>query len=137
MSARNNALAFGYSVTTTASFGVLAATDRPADVGRIFLFVVGAGVAFAGVNALVTRGFQRRVEQEPPIVIALATSFSVVSTSAAVGLAALLGSALGGWSAWLLGSLLPTFVYLGVSALEIALARNVHLTVGEADPADR
>jgi hypothetical protein len=137
MSARNNALAFGYSVTATASFGMLTATDSPASVGRIFVFVVGSGAAFAGVNALVTRGYRQRVDQEPPVVVALATSFSAVSTSAAVGLAALLGWLVGGWAAWLLGALLPTWAYLGVSALEIALARGVHLTVGDVDPAER
>ncbi|MFL5824532.1 MAG: hypothetical protein ACJ764_13945 [Solirubrobacteraceae bacterium] len=137
MSARNNALAFGYSITATGSFGVMAVTAGPARVGRIFLFIVGAGLAFAVVNAVVTRGFRRRVEEEPPVVVALATSFSLVSASAAVGLAALLGSTLGGWAAWLLSSLLATWVYLGLSALEIALARNVHLTVSDVDPKQR
>lgn len=137
MSARNNALAYGYSVTATASFGVLSATDGPVRVGRIFLFLLGAGLAFAAINALVTRGFRRRVEREPPVVVALATSFSVVSSSAAVGLAALLAWGIGGWAAWLLDALLPTWVYLGLSALEIALARNVHLSVSDVDPADR
>jgi hypothetical protein len=137
MAARNNALAFGYSITATASFGMLVATAGPSSVGRIFLFVVGAGIAFASVNAAVTRGYRQRVKEEPPMVVALGTSFAVVSTSAAVGLVALLGSVLGGWVSWLLGSLLGTWVYLAVSALEIALARNVHLTVGDTDPEER
>ena len=137
LSARNNALAFGYSVTATGTFGVLTATDGPTRVGRIFLFILGAGVAFAVVNAAVTRGFRQRVESEPPVVVALATSFSVVSTSAAVGVAALLGSTVGGGVAWLVSSLLATWIYLGLSALEIALARNVHLTVSDVDPKNR
>lgn len=137
MSARNNALAYGYSVTATASFGVLDRLDGPASVGRIFLFIVGSGIAFAVVNALVTRGYRRRVAQEPPVVIALATSFSIASTSVAVGVAALLAATLGGSSAWLLGSLLPTWVYLSLSALETALARELHLTVGDVDPEKR
>jgi hypothetical protein len=70
-------------------------------------------------------------------VVALATSFSIVSTSAAVGLAALIAWGVGGWPAWLLDALLPTWVYLGLSALEIALARNVHIRVSDVDPADR
>jgi hypothetical protein len=40
------------------------------------MFVAGAGLAFAGVNAIVTRGFRTRVEAEPPVVLALATSLS-------------------------------------------------------------
>ena len=137
MSARNNALAYGYSVSATASFGMLVHTDGPLSVLRIFMFVVGSSVAFATVTALVTRGFRQRVEQEPPVVVALATSFSVLSVSAAVGLAALLGWGVGGWVAWLLGALLPTWTYLSLSALEMALARSLHLTVGEEHPEER
>lgn len=82
MSAHNNALAYGYSVTVTASFGVLTQTAKPVSIGRIFLFVVGASVAFAVVNAAVTRGFRTRVQTEPPVVLALATSLGVHRGSA-------------------------------------------------------
>jgi hypothetical protein len=133
MSARNNALAYGYSVAATASFGMLVHTDGPPTVLRVFMFVTGNGIAFAGVNALVTRGFRRRVEQEPPVVVALSTSLSVVSISAAVGMVLLLGWGIGGWVAWLLAALLGSWTYLSVSALEMALARTLHLTVGEED----
>jgi hypothetical protein len=137
MSARNNALAYGYSITATASFGMLAHTDGPLNVLHIFAFVVGSGIAFASINALVTRGYRQRVEQEPPVIVALSTSFSVLSISAGVGLTALLGWGLGGWGAWLLGALLGSWVYLSVSALEMAVARNLHLSVAEGDPTDR
>ena len=90
MSARNNALAYGYSVTATASFGMLAHTAGPMSILRIFMFVLGSGIAFAGVNALVTRGFRQRVEEEPPVVVALATAFALVSISAGVGIAAVM-----------------------------------------------
>jgi MFS family permease len=134
MSARNNALAYGYSVTTTASFGMLAHTAGRISVLRVFMFVLGSGIAFAGINALVTRGFRRRVEQEPPVVVSLATAFAVISISAAVGLAALIGWGVGGWLAWLLGSLLPTWAYLSIAALEMAIARNVQLKVADEHP---
>jgi hypothetical protein len=137
MSARNNALAFGYSVAATASFGMLVHTDGPPTVLDIFMFVLGSGIAFAAVNALVTRGFRERAEQEPPVVVALSTSLAVVSISAAVGMVLLLGWGVGGWAAWLLGALLGTWVYLSIAALEMALARVLHLTVGEEDPAHR
>jgi hypothetical protein len=101
------------------------------------MFVIGNGVAFAGVNALVTRGYRERVQTEPPVVVALATSFSIISISAGVGVAALLGSGLGGWTAWLLGALLPTWTYLSIGALEIALARTLHLAVGDEEPEER
>jgi hypothetical protein len=137
MSARNNALAYGYSVTATASFGMLAHTDGPLSVLHVFMFVVGSGIAFAGVNALVTRGYRQRVEQEPPVVTALASSFAVVSVSAAVALTTLLGWAVGGWLAWLLGAVLGTWLYLSISAAEMALSRTLHLAVGDEDPEKR
>lgn len=137
MSARNNALAYGYSIAATASFGMLAHSDGPLSVLKIFVFVAGSGVAFASVNALVTRGYRQRVEREPPVIVALSTSFSVLSISAAVGLSLLLAWGLGGWAAWLLGALLGTWVYLSVSALEMAVARTLHLTVAEGDPEHR
>jgi MFS family permease len=137
MATRNNGLAYGYSVTATASFGILERTDPPGSVGRIFLFVVASGVAFAIVSALVTQGFRRRVDREPPVVVALANSFAVVSTSGGVGIAALVGSAIGGWPAWFLGALLPTWAYLAIAAVEIALSRGLHEAVGDVDPEER
>lgn len=137
MSTRNNALAFGYSVTSTASFGMLWHTAGPVSILRIFMFVLGSGIAFASVNALVTRGFRRRVEQEPPVVVALATAFAVVSISGGVGLAALIGWGVGGSAAWLLGALLPTWAYLSIAALEMALARGLQVTVADAPPHER
>ena len=137
MSASNNALAFGYSVSTTASFGMLMHTDGPVSVLRIFMFVIGNGIAFAGTNALVTRGFRRRVEQEPPVVVSLATSFGFISVSAAIGVAGLLGWGLGGWGAWLLAPLLATWTFLSISAFEMAVARGLHLAVGDERPEER
>jgi MFS family permease len=137
MSARGNSLAYGYSVTATASAAMLAHTDPQISVLRIFMFIVGNGIAFAATNALVTSGFRQRAQQEPPVVVSLASSFSFISISAAVGVAGLLGWAVGGWVAWLLGSLLSTWMYLSIAALEMALARNLHLAVGDGEPEER
>jgi MFS family permease len=137
MATRNNGLAYGYSITATASFGVLVRTDPAASVGRIFLFVLGAGLAYALITALVTQGFRESVDREPPIVLSLAMAFAVISTSAGVGVAALVGSGIGGWTGWLLGSLLPTWTYLLVAALEIALSRRLHEAIGDVDPEER
>jgi hypothetical protein len=136
-SVRNNALAYGYSITATSSFAMLAHTDGPITVLHVFMFVIGNSIAFAAINALVTRGFRQRVEQEPPVVVALATSFSVLSISAGVAAAALLGSALGGWVAWLLAAMLSTWLYLSIGALEMALSRNLHLQVADESPEER
>jgi hypothetical protein len=133
MATHNNALAYGYSVTVASTFGLLTSTAGSPDVGHIFAFLLGTGVAFAGVNALVTRGFRRRVKEEPQVVLALATSFSVLSISAAAGVAVLIGWAIGGWVAWGVGSLLATWAYLSVAALEVAAARILHIKVGDQE----
>ncbi|MBV9683896.1 MAG: hypothetical protein JO046_19035, partial [Solirubrobacterales bacterium] len=62
---------------------------------------------------------------------------AVVSTSAGVGLAALVGWAIGGSAGWFLGALLPTWAYLSVAAVEIALSRGLHEAVGEVAPEER
>ena len=104
---------------------------------RIFLFVVASGLAFAVVSALVTRGFRRRVDREPPVVVALATAFAVASTSVGVGIAALVGWGIGGWAGWVLGAVLATWAYLLIAALEIALSRGLHEAVGDVRPEER
>ncbi|MCW3033276.1 MAG: hypothetical protein JWM60_1621 [Solirubrobacterales bacterium] len=137
MATHNNALAYGYSVTVGSAFALLSTSAGPADVGHVFAFLSGSAVAFAVVNALVTNGFRRRVEQEPPVVLALATSFSVLSISGGAGVALLIGWALGGWISWLLGALLATWAYLSIAALEVAAARLLHLSVSDEDPENR
>ncbi len=133
MAARNNALAFGYSIAASASFAILDRTAHDPSVFHIFLFVIGASLGFSGVNALVTRGYRERVEQEPPVVVALATSLAVLSVSVAAGVAGLIGWVVGGWVAWLTGSLLATLAYLAIAALEMALARGLHEVAGTED----
>jgi hypothetical protein len=133
LSARNNSLAYGFSVTVTGSFGLLdRLTGRPS-VADVFLFVAGACAPFAALNPIVTHGFRRRVEREPPVVVALGTSFSIVSGSAGVGIAALIGWQLDGWIPWLAGSAAAAAVYLLVAALEIAVGRGAHVLAGTRD----
>jgi hypothetical protein len=50
-SARGNAAAYGYSVTITASFGILSAVVSTPRVVEIFAFAGGAVLAFALVEA--------------------------------------------------------------------------------------
>ncbi len=133
---RNNALALGYSVVGTGAFGVMTKLDPPS-VADVFLFAAGACAVLGGVNVIVTRGFRRRAETEPGLVLATATSFSAISTSAAIGAAALLAWQVGGWAAWLLGPACATFTYLAVSAVEVAGARGAHYVAGTLEQAER
>lgn len=125
ISTRNNTIAYGYSVGLTATFGM---TEQfaGADVGRIFLFVVGACVPFALVNAWVTGGFRRRFADEPGVVIALATSLSLFSVGSGLGVATLVAWLVAGWGAWLLAPFVLTIVYLAAVGAEMTIAAERH-----------
>ena len=121
-SARGNAAAYGYSVTITASFGILTVAAGSPHVGEIFAFAAGAVAAFALVEALASGGFRHGLSDEPSDVKALGGSISVLSVGLALGAALAAGSFVGGFAAWPLGSFLATLAYLLLFALEIGLA---------------
>jgi hypothetical protein len=137
LSTRNNSLAYGFSVAVTGSFGVLAKLAGGPQVADVFLFAVGACLPFVLLNPVVTRGFRRRVEREPPMVVAVGTTFSIVSATAGLGAAALIGWAFDGWLGWLLGSFGATTAYLLTAALEVALGRGVHTLAGTENLEER
>ncbi|MBV8259054.1 MAG: hypothetical protein JOZ56_06905 [Actinobacteria bacterium] len=122
-STRQNALAYGYSLALTSTFGILATIDRPPTVGDVFLFATGAAITFTLATTVVTRGFRVHHEEEPPVVQILGASFSVVSITGSVGAAALVGWAAPHWVAWLVGAFVASGAYLVLAAVEIAVAR--------------
>jgi hypothetical protein len=129
-STRQNALAYGYSIAMTGAFGMLAAVDRSPHVVDIFLFALGGASTFTVANVVVTRGFRIDVSEEPPIVLALGTSFGFFSIAGALGVSALLAWALHGWLAWLVAPFAASAVYLALTAGELLLARKVRDVAG-------
>jgi hypothetical protein len=129
-STRHNALAYGYSIALTGTFGLLTILDRAPHVGDVFLFGLGAAIVFTIANAAVTRGFRVRVQQEPPIVLAFGTSLGFISVSGALGAAALVAKSVPGAAGWLVGPFVASGAYLVLSALEFVLARAVRAVVG-------
>lgn len=121
-SARGNAAAYGYSVTITASFGVLSAIVGGPRVTEIFAFAGGAVLAFALVEAVASGGFRHRLSDEPSDVRALGGSISFASVGIGLAVALLSGLYPGGFLAWPLGSFLATLAYLLLFALEIGIA---------------
>ena len=119
-------MAYGYSIVVTGAFGVVFHFHAKPSIADILLFCIGAALAFAGVNAAITRGYRSRFPDEPAIVIALGTSFSAISVTAAVAFAALLGWLLGGWPAWPLASFAATLVYVLALGVEMAIAGEAH-----------
>ena len=118
--ARNNASAYGYSVTITATFGILSVVTAVTTVLEIFAFAGGAVLAYALVDGVASGGFRYGPHDEEPIeVTALGSSVSFFSVGAALLVEAQL---LGGWPAWPLGAFSATVTYLLLLALEIGLA---------------
>ncbi len=121
-SARGNAAAYGYSVTITASFGILSTVVGTPRVAEIFVFAGGAVLAFALVEAVVSGGFRHGLSDEPSEVRALGGSISVFSVGLSLAAALAAGSFFGGLVAWPVGSFLATLTYLLLFAFEMGLA---------------
>jgi hypothetical protein len=121
-SVRNNYTAYGYSVMITASFGVLASQESTPKLGYIFLFLLGAIVAFVAIEVAVSKGFKRTPRGEPTKVVALGAAFSLGSVTAGVAAVALVTVVLSGMSAWSVGGLAASGTYVLMSGVEIALA---------------
>lgn len=129
-STRHNALAYGYSLALTGTFGLLTILDRTPHVVDVFLFGAGGSLTFLVANALATRGFTVGIEREPEIVRALGSSLGFLSISGALGAAALLAWGLHGWAAWFVSPFAASAAYLVLSALEFVAARYVRLVLG-------
>jgi MFS family permease len=129
-STRHNSLAYGYSLAMTGSFGLLALDAGPTTVGDIFAFGLGAALTFTIANAAVTEGFTTKIEDEPPIVLALGTSFGFASVSAALGAAAFFAWVLPEWIGWGVGAFAASLVYLVITAFEFVLARGARSLTG-------
>ena len=125
-SSRHNAAAYGFSIAATASFGVLTKIHGEPSVLDCFVYVLGASAGFALVNAVSSKGYRERIPEEPPVVILLGTSFSVMSICASVASAVGIGYALHGWVAWIVASFAFTLCYLLATALELGVAGRLH-----------
>ena len=121
----NNASAYGYSVSITASFGLLTTALGTPTAPEIFAFAGGAVAAFALVEAVVSRGFTKGLEDEPGSVKELGSSISVLSVGAATACACAVGRLAEDFAAWPLGSFAATLAYLFVFGVELGLAHRI------------
>lgn len=123
-SIRYNAGAYGYSVLITATFGALTALDGSPQIPHLFLFVSGAAIAFAVIEAVGSDFFRERVRGDPPQVVVLGSAFALLSLSAGLGAGCLVGWAIDPWPSWILGPFAATVAYLLVLGLELTLAER-------------
>jgi MFS family permease len=130
---RHNQVAYSYSVTITALFGVIADESGGPNVGQCFLYVVGAGVAFAIVNAAITHWFSKRLPREPTEVVALGTALSLFSMAAGLGLGTLVAWLAGPWIAWPLAPLAMSIGFMLLAGFEMGFAGYYHDAGGSLD----
>ena len=121
----NNASAYGFSVTITASFGLLTSALGTPTAPEIFAFAGGAVAAFAVVEMVVSRGFTQGLEDEPSSVKELGSSISILSVGMAIACAYATGRLVGGFVAWPLGSFVATAAYLFLFGVELSLAHRI------------
>lgn len=119
----NNATAYAFSVMITL---VLVATQQelqPVTTPRLFLFGLGATLAFAGVEAVATSGFRVRVRPDPTEAVALGSAIAVLSVALSLGAAVLVLELVAGGLGWFLTPFAATVVYVGASGVEMAVGR--------------
>lgn len=118
-----SATPYGYTLTIWTSGAVLShAHGIPAAPGAL-LFLLGAVAGYALVGSLAFSADARPVALEP------ASSFRVgclhfLSVGLAIGAASLIGYAVSGLAAWLLGGFLATALYLLASAFQLSLVHT-------------
>lgn len=134
---RHNQVAYSYSVTLTALFGVVSGESGAPNTAQCFLFIAGAGVAFAIVNASITKWFSERLPREPSEVVALGTALSLFSMAAGLGLGTLVAWLSGPWIAWPLAPLVTSIGFLVLAGLEMGLAGYHHEAGGVGGEFDR
>jgi hypothetical protein len=123
---RHNQVAYAYSATATALFGVIQKLSGGPNVGQCFLFVLGTGTAFAVVNASITHWFSQRLPREPSEVVALGTAISLFSMAAGLGLGTLIAWVSGPWIAWPLAPLAMSIGFLVLAGIEMGFAGYYH-----------
>ncbi len=124
-SVRNNASAYGYSITITVSFGVVSNLAGTPGLGELFLYAAGAITAFTAVEGVATRGFRVRPRGETPEVVALGSAIGYLSVLGGAGTAALSATLLATAVGWFVAAFLATVAYLLAVALEMLAARRL------------
>lgn len=122
-SLRDNAKAYGFSVSITASFGLVStAHAHAAFVWQSILFALGAAAAFVSTEAVASRLLPKRSLGEPGEVALIAGATDLLAIAAAVGVAVPLAQ-VPGLVAWPLTAFGATLVYLIVGGFDIMAAR--------------
>lgn len=122
---------FGFSILVTVSFGLLQTTEGSPDVGRIFLFAVGAGMSFTLLEGVLSKGFRAAMPQHRTRIQAVGTSLNVLSVVGGLAAAWLVGEMMSHAAAWAVAPFLAGVVYLLLESLETALGERLAAASGD------
>lgn len=128
---RDNATAYGFSLSITAAYGLVNGSRGPASAGQTIAFAVGAALAFVLVSVVSLTLFRRGRLSEGEQVLTLSGGIDLLSVVVAV--AAAYGiSRVPEPVAWPLTGLGTVATYLIVGGLDVVLARSTarHTSVG-------
>lgn len=127
---RNTAAAYGYTLSTGATIGVLTDMAGKPDAGKLFLFVIGGVIAFVLLEALVSAS-GTPAPQPPEQAIPFAGALNAASVGAALGMAILIAHFVRSPVAWFLAQMATTAVYMLVVAVQITVAEAVQRRVSD------
>ncbi|SDQ38911.1 hypothetical protein [Actinopolyspora saharensis] len=120
---RNNATAYGFSITITSSYGLVNGAGGPPSSWETVSFALGAAVAFVLVGGVFLGHFRRGSLPESARVATMSGAVDLLSVSASVAVAYGL-SRIGGYWAWPLTAAGTVVTYLLVGGVDILIARS-------------
>lgn len=132
-SVHGNSIAFGFSITVTASFAVLNRLEGSPTLLEILLFAIAAATAVAFLEGIVTRGFRRRAVTVPSEVYMLGTALNLASVAVGIGVAIGLGELLRGTAAWPVASFAASAGFVLAESAETMLAERIQHMRGDPD----
>jgi hypothetical protein len=121
---RNTAAAYGYTLSTAATIGVLTEVAGKPDAGRLFLFAIGGVTAFVLLEALIA-GLRTPAPQPPEQAFPFAGVLNAASVCAALGMAVLVAHFVRSPLAWFLAQMSTTAIYMLVVAVEVTVVAAV------------
>lgn len=124
-SARGNAQAFGYSITVTVTFGVVAIAQPEHRPLQLLLFALAAVLAFSLLNVVVALGLRRAERTQPgERTLLIGTATDILAVGAAVGVSIGLSEMVHGTLLWGVAPFVAGVVYVLVQAVELAVGRE-------------
>lgn len=121
---RDNASAYGFSISVTVSYGLLSGPRSSVTAGETIAFGAGAALAFVLVGAVFVAMTTRGSLPESPQALTLNGGVDLLSVAAAIAVGYALSLVPGFW-AWPLTAAGAVVAYLIVSGLDVLLARAV------------